>query len=219
MELNDTFVFIGDSITESGRFEDPEGIGNGYVRLINDYLSINYPALLPQVINKGIGGNHITDLASRWQKDVLDLNPAYVSISIGINDVWRQIDHPWKRLVLPDEFERIYNELILQAKSQTGARLVLMEPTILQENPESEGNRKLQDYADVVRRLAGKWNAIYVPTHQVFISYLKSANHKMLTTDGVHMNSAGSMLMAQTWLRAFFNKIQFDRGAKNGLPG
>lgn len=37
MELNDRFVFIGDSITESGRLEDPEGIGNGYVRLIKDY--------------------------------------------------------------------------------------------------------------------------------------------------------------------------------------
>uniref|UniRef100_UPI0030C82FC8 hypothetical protein n=1 Tax=Enterococcus faecium TaxID=1352 RepID=UPI0030C82FC8 len=77
----------------------------------------------------------------------------------------------------------------------------------------------LQDYADVVRRLDGKWNAIYVPTHQVFIRHLKSANHKMLTMDGVHMNSAGSMLKAQTFLRTFINKIHLDRGAKDGLPG
>lgn len=158
-------------------------------------------------------------MAARWQIDVLDLNPAYVSISIGINDVWRQIDHPWKRLVLPDEFKDIYIGLINQVKAQTDARLILMEPTILEEEPDSKGNRKLQLYSEIVRQLAEQFDSVFVPTHQEFTRYLKTPNHQVLTTDGVHMNTAGSMLMAQTWLRAFFNKINMDRGAQNGLPG
>lgn len=36
-------IFIGDSITEEGRFDDPEGIGYGYVRLIRDFLATDYP--------------------------------------------------------------------------------------------------------------------------------------------------------------------------------
>lgn len=31
-------LFIGDSITEWGRFEDPDNLGNNYVRLIHDYM-------------------------------------------------------------------------------------------------------------------------------------------------------------------------------------
>ena len=34
-----TIVFIGDSITDAGRREDPEGLGHGYVRLVADELA------------------------------------------------------------------------------------------------------------------------------------------------------------------------------------
>jgi lysophospholipase L1-like esterase len=30
-------------------------------------------------------------LNARWQRDVLDLSPDWLSIMIGINDVWRQL--------------------------------------------------------------------------------------------------------------------------------
>ncbi|PKG24592.1 SGNH/GDSL hydrolase family protein [Niallia nealsonii] len=202
MKLKGTLLFIGDSITESGRWEDAEGIGNGYVRVIHDYLAHRDPEIFLNILNKGVGGDRITDLAARWEKDVLQYNPTVVSISIGINDVWRQLDSPEKKAVLPDEFIHLYADLLKQLKDKTGASIILMEPTILQEDLYSEGNRKLKPYVEGVKMLAEKFDAVLVPTHEAFCNYLQYENRKIMTTDGVHMNSIGNMLMAKTWLKA-----------------
>lgn len=191
-------LFIGDSITESGRYEDPEEIGNGYVRILHDYLVTAFPGKELEISNKGIGGNRATDLKDRWEKDVTSLNPDYVSVSIGINDVWRQLDNPDMEQVYPEQFEEVLAELL----EKTTAQLILMEPTVIEEDVDSEGNQKLVPYVEIVRELAKKFNAILVPTHQDFIDYLKSGTAYKLTTDGVHMNSAGNMLMARSWLNA-----------------
>ncbi|MCR2823022.1 SGNH/GDSL hydrolase family protein [Lederbergia panacisoli] len=191
-------LFIGDSITEWGRNEDPEGIGYGYVRILHDYLVTTFPEKKLEIINKGIGGNRATDLKNRWEDDVLALNPDYVSVSIGINDVWRQLDNPDMEQVYPEQFEEILTGLL----EKTNAQLILMEPTVIEEDVNSEGNQKLVPYVEIVRALAKKFNAILVPTHQDFIDYLKSGTAYKLTTDGVHMNSAGNMLMARSWLNA-----------------
>lgn len=200
MNHNDLILFIGDSITESGRFEDPEELGNGYVRLIHDYLVTSYPDKKLRVLNKGIGGHRINDLEARWDQDVIQLNPQYVSISIGINDVWRQIDAPEMSQIMPEQFEEIYRKLLTQLKEKTEARIILMEPTVIEEVVSSEGNTKLKTYVEIVRDIADEFGATLIPTHQKFLSYLRADNGYKLTTDGVHMNSAGNMLMAQSWI-------------------
>ncbi|ULT56183.1 SGNH/GDSL hydrolase family protein [Neobacillus drentensis] len=205
LKQSDVLLFIGDSITESGRFEDAEEIGFGYVRLIRDYLAINLPNQLPRVVNKGISGNHITDLVTRWDRDVIGINPDFVSISIGINDVWRRLDHPEKELVFPDRYEGIYRNLLNEVKMKTKAKLILMEPSIHGEVVESPGNKMLIPYVEVVRKLAKEYNAILVETHQVFIDYLNQDSPQRLTSDGVHMNSIGNMLMAKAWIKSFKN--------------
>ena len=210
MNKNGKIVFIGDSITEWGCEEDPENIGTGYVRLIHDYLVTTYPERKPVVLNRGVGGNRIPDLAKRWQKDVLDENPDYVSVSIGINDVWRQIDHLVDDQVYPDQFEQIYVDLLTQLKEKSNAKIIIMEPTIIEEDVHSEANKKLVAYVDVVKRLAERFEAIYVPTNQAFIHFLNTDADLKLTIDGVHTNSTGNMLIAQTWIKAFEeNVMQF----------
>lgn len=204
MDKHSRILLIGDSITDSHRGEDPEGLGFGYVRLIHDYVLTTYPEKELEIINRGISGNRVIDLEARWEEDVLALNPDYVSISIGINDVWRQLDRPNIDQVYPEQFERVLNELC----EKTNARLILMEPTIIEENPTSEGNQKLREYVEIVRKLANKYGAVLVPTHEDFQQYLRSGNTQKLTTDGVHMNSAGNMLMARSWLKACKDTIE-----------
>lgn len=201
MKKEEVIVFIGDSITDAGRLMDPEGIGESYVRLIRDYLAINYSEQYPMIINKGISGNRIIDLQARWEEDVLALNPTILSISIGINDVWRQLDHPEMSQVSPNLFKEIYEKLLEKTKKQTSAQLVLMEPTVIQEKVHSRGNILLKEYVNSIHQLAEKYDAIVVPTHQIFIHYLQEENHLPLTVDGVHMTSTGNLLMAQAWLK------------------
>ncbi|MBS2770328.1 SGNH/GDSL hydrolase family protein [Anoxybacteroides rupiense] len=205
MNEKGSIVFIGDSITEAGRRKDPEQMGYGYVRLIRDYLLTGDPQQPLAVVNRGVSGNRIPDLLARWERDVIALQPSFVSISIGINDVWRQLDHPEKEQVYPKQFEEIYMELAWQTKAKTYAHLILMEPTIIGEAIHSEGNRKLKPYVNIVRKVAHTFHGTLVPTHQAFLAYLQArpSSRYRLTTDGVHMNSLGNMLMARTWLTAF----------------
>lgn len=68
--------------------------GFGYVRMIDNLLAAWYPEICVRVTNAGISGNTSRDLRARYEQDVLALLPDYVSICIGINDVWRQFDSP-----------------------------------------------------------------------------------------------------------------------------
>jgi lysophospholipase L1-like esterase len=201
-------LLIGDSITEWGRHEDPENIGSGYVRLIHDYFVTTYPNQAYQFLNRGVGGDRITDLAERWQKDAIELKPDYISISIGINDVWRQLDHPDLDQIGTEQFQQLYIDLLTQIREKTNAKIILMEPTVIEEDLKAKGNQLLFDYVEIVNNIAKEFQATVVPTHKAFISYLQSGNGYKLTTDGVHMNPAGNMLMASTWIKAVEDQLK-----------
>ncbi|ANC78924.1 hydrolase [Fictibacillus phosphorivorans] len=188
-------IFIGDSITASNKNTDPDRLGDGYVRMIKEVLSKEVT-----VVNKGVNGHRVTDLPFRWQRDVIDLEPDLLSVSIGINDVWRQLDSPQLEQVDVSQFEEVYRGLLSQLSPKT--KLVLMEPTIIKENTQSQGNQLLIPYVEAVRNLAKEFDAVLVPTHEVFINHLNKKPDVSLTTDGVHMRRKGNELMAKTWLEA-----------------
>lgn len=90
----DRIVFAGDSVTDMGSTNPMgeglfEGLGKSYVRVIENMLVSWYPELNIRVTNSGISGNTSRDLLNRFERDVLALKPNWVSICIGINDVWR----------------------------------------------------------------------------------------------------------------------------------
>ncbi|WP_226659327.1 SGNH/GDSL hydrolase family protein [Pseudalkalibacillus hwajinpoensis] len=200
--MKQKWLFIGDSITDSGRNQDSERLGYGYVRMIRDEI-LKKDAV--EIINKGVSGDRITDLEERWSRDVLSVQPDVVSISIGINDVWRQLDHPEMDQIMPHDFKKIYEELVEKVGS-LGAKCILMEPTIIEERIDSIGNQKLLPYVEIVRQLAVKYDAILVPTHIAFIEELKK-DQGTLTTDGVHMTETGNQLMAKIWLETCVDKL------------
>jgi lysophospholipase L1-like esterase len=116
-------VMIGDSITDFGRAQPVgeglfEAIGRGYVAQVDALLSAAYPERAVRVVNMGNSGNTVRDLKARWTRDVLDQQPDWLSVLIGINDVWRQFDLPRQKEihVLPDEYERTLDELLAAAR-------------------------------------------------------------------------------------------------------
>lgn len=197
---NEKIVFAGDSITEDGRFADPLGLGKSYVRYIHDYFQEHFPEKNIQVVNKGISGNRITDLKERWDEDIIKEDPDWISISIGINDVWRQLDKPEIEQVDPGQFEHIYRKLLTKATERTNAKLIILASTIIEEDSNSKGNTLLTAYVQITEKLAAQFNALYIPLHDKFIHHIEQAEHEPLTTDGVHMNDTGRELMAKTWL-------------------
>ena len=125
-------LFIGDSITDCGRREGPHApFGNGYVHLARAFLLARYAELGLEIVNRGIGGNTVRNLASRWQDDVIAEQPDWLSIKIGINDVWRTVANRLDEAVPLDEYELTYRQLLEETKVRTRARLILMEPYII----------------------------------------------------------------------------------------
>jgi lysophospholipase L1-like esterase len=196
------FVFIGDSITDCGRGGEPEGIGSGYVRLVRDYLRAKDPGHAPEVVNRGVSGNKVTNLRDRWSKDVIDLSPNVLSIMIGINDVWHGLN-PGGSGVDIDTYRRTYAQLISQTKEKHPAcEIVLCEPTVISPPAHEKGNESLKPYVAAVRELAVELKLLLVPLHEVFLDAAKARPDIDWHSDGVHPTSSGHMLIARQWLEA-----------------
>lgn len=205
LELTATtkLLFIGDSITDCDRNSDPEKIGQGYVRLVRDYLRASDPENAPQVINRGISGNRVIDLADRWQRDVLDIAPDILSVKIGINDVWHGLGGKDGGVPI-ERFASIYENLLAQLKAiLPECRIVLCEPSVIWAPQPMEGNDTLQPYIEVVGALADKFDAdCIVPLHAAFEDAKLARPDIEWAPDGVHPSSSGHMLIATSWLEA-----------------
>lgn len=207
MYLNngDVLLFIGDSITDCGRDQSMGqgvGLGEGYVALVNSILAAFRPEEWIRVRNTGIGGNRIHDLERRWKPDVVDLKPDWLSVMIGINDVWRQFDAADD----PDQisiqrFEEIYRRL-LKATRPTLKGLVLMSPFFLESNRQDPMRHQMDAYGEVVRHLAGEFDAIFIDVQAEFDRYLAVRPTQSLCGDRVHPNQTGHVIIAHAFLRA-----------------
>jgi lysophospholipase L1-like esterase len=212
LQKNDKLVMIGDSITDCGR-KKPEGegrndaLGNGYVSLVNAFLQAFYPHLGIRVINMGISGNTVRNLKERWQTDVIDLKPDWLSIMIGINDVWRQYDVPQivEKHVYIEEYEQTLNELVTQTKPMLKG-LILMTPYYIEPNPHDPMRATMDKYGKVVKKIAERHGAIFIDTQEAFEPVLKHIYPATLAWDRVHPNMTGHMTLA----RAFLNAIGFS---------
>ena len=132
-------VFIGDSITDCGRRAAPHApYGNGYVSLARALLHARYPARGLRIVNRGIGGNTIRDLAARWREDVLAEEPDWLSVKVGINDVGRLIIGNLTDHVPIDEYEATYRTLLQQTPAAANGKLILLEPYVIE--PPVAGN-------------------------------------------------------------------------------
>ena len=182
-------------------------MGESYVAFIDALLAAFYPERGITVLNTGGSGNRVTDLAARWQTDVLDLTPDWLSIMIGINDVWRQFDdylNPDQ--VTIDQYETVYRNLLEQTRKNLKG-LVLMTPYYLETSLSDPMRKRMDEYSAVVKKLAGEFNAVFVDVQSAFDKYLAHRPTQSLCGDRVHPNKSGHMIIA----RSFLTSIGFDR--------
>jgi len=175
--------------------------------VVDALLKTVYPELGIRIINMGTSGNTVRDLAERWQTDVLDLKPDWLSIMIGTNDVWRQYDQPYipESHVYPEEYEATLNELVAKTKMHVKG-IVLMTPFYLEPNREDLMRATMDRYGEIVRQTAARHGAVFVDTQAAFDKVLAHLYPATLAWDRVHPSMAGHATLA----RAFLKAIEFD---------
>ena len=110
----DSIAFMGDSITQLGNLQKP----NGYVNLVIEGLkaagvnAVSIPA--------GVGGNTTRHMLARLEKDVIAKKPVWMTLNSGINDAGP---------LSVEEFGANLTKIVDQAGA-AGIKVILMTTTV-----------------------------------------------------------------------------------------
>ena len=207
-EKNDTVLFIGDSISDYERARPVgEGLfnawGRSYVADVGSLLGCMYPELALRVVNMGISGNQVRDLDARWDTDVMARRPDWVSVLIGINDVWRQFDSPYmpETHVSPAEYEQTYEKLIRRTLPAVKG-MILMTPYFMEPNRADAMRARMDEYGAIVKKLADKYGCVFVDLQAAWDDLFRYMHPCNIAWDRIHPNQVGCMYIAKQFLKA-----------------
>jgi len=203
-------LFQGDSITDSGRRKESvicnnvDQLGTGYALFTATSILAKHADKQPKIYNRGISGNKVFQLRERWEIDALAFMPDVLSILIGVNDYWHTLNGSYKGTV--QIYENDLRNLLKYTKDKLpNLQLVLCEPFALSGGSainDKEWFPMFNDYRIALKKLAGEFNAVFVPFQSAFDEAIKMAPATYWSADGVHPDLPGRQLMAEVWLKA-----------------
>ena len=209
--MSKLILFQGDSITDCGRSRDNDSyLGCGYPLLVKASLGYENPGEY-DFINRGISGNRSVDVYARIKADIINLKPDYLSIYMGVNDVWHELGS--KNGVATPKFEKIYSmmlEEILEACPNT--KIFLIAPFVIKGhgtyNAEDTSYYEafvldVQSKIEAVKRVGEKFALPVIELQPAFDEACKKAPDDYWTADGVHPTPMGHELIKRLWLETF----------------
>ena len=215
-----TILFQGDSITDVGRNREPSeypwALGPGYAGVVSANLSAKYKGEY-NYINRGISGNRIVDVYARIKADIINHKPDYMSLLIGVNDVWHEINY--RNGVAHEKFEKIYTMLLEEIyEALPDIKIMLMSPFVY-EGSATESTEEIPDKwerfkkgvsanAEIVRKIADKFNLPCINLQEIFDDACKVMPSDFWLVDGVHPKITGHGLIAEKWIQMFEEKLR-----------
>lgn len=199
-----TFLFQGDSITDAGRSRENDAQrGVGYPNLAAAELLLDYPGEF-KVINRGIGGNRVVDLYARIKCDFINLHPDYLSILIGVNDVWHEFAES-PNGVDDAKFRKIYAMLIEEIREALPeVKIYILEPFVLKgkgtEAHWPEFDKEVRLRAASAKWIAERYNLPFIPLQERFDALCEKCAPDYWLVDGVHPTAAGHEVIARALL-------------------
>ncbi|MCK5739019.1 SGNH/GDSL hydrolase family protein, partial [bacterium] len=190
---------------------DFQPLGNGYVRFFSDLQTIREPEKQLKIINTGISGDRVTGLQNRWTDDVLNYEPDWLSIKIGINDlhsVVRNTPEP----VTPDIFAMIYDEILARTREALpNCRLLLIQPFYISRETAATSFRNsvlelLPEYLAIVTELSLKYKTALLETHAMFHNLLDYHPADTFCPEPVHPNATGHLAIAEAVYQSLSSK-------------
>lgn len=207
-----TFLFQGDSITDANRDDENEdnfGLGCGYALLLaSDFLKNKKDEFC--FINRGKSGDRITDVYARIKEDIINLQPDYMSILIGVNDVSHELTQ--KCGVSPEKFGKIYSMLIEEIKEALPEiKIFILEPFILKgihtEGRWDEFRNEVNKMAKTSENVATKFGLEFIPLQDKFNLAVADGNHRYWSVDGIHPTAAGHQIIKEELAKAIIKSL------------
>ncbi len=208
-------LFFGDSITDALRNRDyqgnvvaPYGIGCGYVNVVASELTYSNPNEY-EIINTGISGNRCVDLYARIKMDCWNYQPDVVSILVGANDVWHEIDRA--NGVAIKRYEKVYRAIIEDTIAELpNVKIILAEPYVqkgVRTEEQFEQFLAIKEYAKVAKKLAKEYGLPFVELQKPLDDYALKYGAEKTLIDGIHPAIAGARVIANEWLKVFKKEI------------
>lgn len=206
LQRGDSILFQGDSITDGGRqktgLDYNHIMGQDYAYIVAAEVGFESPERNLNFVNRGVGGDWVTDLSARWQEDTIAVHPALLSILIGVNDTLSQR----RPAETPEQFKAIYDHLLAETIAALPAtRIVLGEPFVLPVGKHiatyAKDRAEIEKRQLIVAQLADKYHLPLIRYQQAFDEACKKAPADHWSWDGIHPTYAGHGLMAHEWLK------------------
>ncbi|OHE31279.1 MAG: hypothetical protein A2084_02780 [Tenericutes bacterium GWC2_39_45] len=185
-------LFQGDSVTDCNRNRRSlYDLGNGYVKKL---LGMANNILL---VNRGISGNRTNDLLARWKEDTIQVAPDFISILIGINEVWHH--YKFGNVLTPQQYKENYIKLLEEVKKKLPeTKILLIEPFAYPIGEyEPIWQNDLDEEIQMVRELAKTYADYFIPMQDVLNDYKKNYAMESILADGVHPTDLGHQLIAK----------------------
>lgn len=212
-----TVLFQGDSITDCYRLRDNDKadednfLGMGYPTLVKGRLGLDNPNEY-KFLNRAYSGDRIVDVYARHKRDIINHSPDYMSLLVGVNDVWHEVDE--KNGVDPVRFEQLYRMLLDDLfAALPGLKVMLMEPFFLpgsgtencEEKP-ARGDtfaREVPLRAEIVKKIAKDYKLEFVSLQHEISAAASIAGNSAILIDGVHPSAIGHEIIAREWMKHF----------------
>ncbi len=202
-------LFQGDSITDASRWrENVKHLGCGYALMAAAEIGMAYPNKF-EFRNEGIGGNKITDLYARMKRDIIQHKPDYMSLMIGVNDVWHKTLDGGDD-TSDERFEQLYHMLIDDVlEALPDIKIMIMTPYC---DSVTDGffegfNDAVCRKAQIAKRIADEYGFAFLDTQAVIDRIQKLAPLEYWTEDGVHPTVFGHKAIADEWVKTFKGMI------------
>ena len=212
IQKGEKVAFLGDSITQAG------ARAGGYCNLVIQTLNKKGLEVTPRYA--GISGHKSNQMLARLEKDVIAHKPQWMTLSCGVNDVWHG-----KRGVELEDYKKNITQIIDQAKA-AGINVIILTSTMIKEDQGNDLNQKLESYNNFLRQISKEKQCRLADLNALMQETIKTmekdAKGNTVTTDGVHMNSAGNMMMAKGVLKAMgFTDAEIKEAEKDwdNIPG
>lgn len=170
-------IFIGNSITALWAAEDP------------DFFVTN------NCVSRAIGGQTSTHLLVRFQKDVVSLNPYYVVINAGINDIGEATGDYDQDMTMSNI------KSMVQLSKANNIKVILTSVTPSGDfdwKPQIKNVSQKIDFLNTeIKKYAIDNNIMYVD-YNLALRNNDGSFKKEYTFDGVHPNSTGFEIMKNT---------------------